>query len=100
MFTLILVILLIYWVVRMLIVEDFFWAGILTAAIIFFFVDIDIEKDEVRLKTKAEIKMSIDSAHEAAIGGVEKAGETSVDMQRAFEQGKEKGEANVDESKK
>jgi hypothetical protein len=90
MWTIIIAAVIIYWFVQMIIIDDFFWAAVITAGIIFFFVDVDIQKETIDLKTKTEIKRSIDDAHDIAIDAVEKAGEASVDIEQAFDKGKDK----------
>jgi len=88
MLTIVVVCLGIFWLVQSIIIDDLFWAAIITGIIIFLFVNIDIDKEIIKLKTEVEIKQSIDKARNIAIGTVEKAGEVSIDVEEAFEKGK------------
>jgi hypothetical protein len=89
MLTIIAVAFVIFWIVQIVLVDDFFFAAIITAIIMFFFVNVDIEKETVELKTETEIVQSIDKARDVAIDTVEKAGEASMDVGKAFEKGKQ-----------
>lgn len=62
----------IFWLVQIIIIDDVLWGSLITALIVFFFVDINPYKKTVGLKTETEIKQKIDVARDAAVTGVEK----------------------------
>lgn len=90
MFEIIIAIVVIYWIVQSLLIDDVVWAAIITAAIVFLFFNIDFEKETIDVKTEAEIKQSLDKAHDAGYKAIEKAGEISENAGRAFADGQEK----------
>ena len=61
-----------FWLVQIIIIDDLLWGSLITVLIVFFFVDINPHKKTVELKTETEIKQKIDVARDAAVTGVEK----------------------------
>ncbi len=76
------VIILIFWAVQLIIIDNLFWSALITALIVFFFLDFDAAKKEWELKTETEIKQSIDVARDAAVAVVDKISEEIKDTKR------------------
>lgn len=76
------VIMLIFWAVQLIIIDNLVWSVLITALIVFFFLDFDEAKKEWELKTKTEIKQSIDVARDAAVAVVDKISEEIKDTKR------------------
>ncbi len=88
MFTIIISLVVLYWIVQAVIIKEPVIAAIITFGIVFLFVDIDVEKEKVGLKTKVEIQVAIDDARDAVIDGVDRIDDISSDAVRGYKEAK------------
>lgn len=84
MITLIFVAITILWLVKLILINDFFWATVVTAIILLLFVNVDIKKQETLFKSENEIIKSIDKARDASVSSIKQATKKAKDIERKY----------------
>jgi len=63
-------VILILWVVQLIIIDNLFWSVLITALIVFLFLNFNDAEKEWELKTEAEIKQTITIIRDVAVAAV------------------------------